>query len=233
VFNFLMRQINKRNMVCSTKFWVEDPCVLFTDLVFFPTADMTREEKLNALTRLAFIIAVVMYFMEYKHWLVFLLIAVLFLVVVQYAAKARENGDSADASKKTSLEHFSFPETRVTEDQHTVVAPTFVEEHRIPPPAYDIYTNVEFAEPAFEEPIRPQAYPYGQYLTRTNLLPSDEYYLNMNPTGGARTAREFANDAFLRHRIGFQENLMRVYKKRLNRRFRHNSQDTFSPFHSY
>jgi hypothetical protein len=30
-----------------TKFWIEDPCILFTDLAFFPTTEMTREQKLN------------------------------------------------------------------------------------------------------------------------------------------------------------------------------------------
>ena len=32
----------------SSRFWVEDPCILFTDLEVFPTAEMTKAEKLNA-----------------------------------------------------------------------------------------------------------------------------------------------------------------------------------------
>jgi len=65
----------------SVKFWVENPCIIFTDLVFFPVNGMSKEEKLNALTRLAIVISLVMYYMEYKHWLTFLLVSILTLVV--------------------------------------------------------------------------------------------------------------------------------------------------------
>lgn len=121
---------------------------------------MTREEKLNTLTRLAPVIAIVMYYMEYKHWLVFLLIAVLFLITVQYASKAKECNETDVTGKK---EHFSFPDTRVDYDNHPIVAPTFTEEHRIPSPSYDMH-SVEFTNPVFEEPIRPQEYPYGHHM---------------------------------------------------------------------
>jgi hypothetical protein len=206
------------------KFWIEDPCVLISDLVFFPTAGMTREQKLNALTRLAVVIAVIMYAMEYKYWHTFLLVAILSLVIIEYASKIKD--------KK---EGFTITPTRIGDDFHeTVVAPTFSEQERIPPPAYDMYTDVEFTDIPFEEPVRPQAYPYGQYLTRTNLLPSDEYLVHMNPTGGAKTAREFVANAWTKHDMANRENLTRIYKKTLQRRFRHNNlQDSYSPFNSY
>jgi hypothetical protein len=209
-----------------TKFWVSDPCILLSDLQFFPTAGMTREEKLNALTRLAVILAIVMYLMEYKHWHTFLLIAVLTLVVVEYASKNKDN---------KSQEGFTITPTRIGDDFHeTVVSPTFSEEVRILPPAYDLYSDVELTDIPFEEPMRPQSYPYGQYLSRTNLLPSDEYLTHMNPTGGAKTAREYANNAWTRHDMANRENLTRVFKKSLARRFRHSQlNDAYSPFHSY
>lgn len=211
----------------ATKFWIEDPSILFTDLVFFPTAGMTREQKLNALTRLAVVIAGAMYVMEYKHWSTFLLGSVLFLVIVEYAEKTKEG--------RIKKEGFSIVPTRVGDDFHeTIVAPLFAEEVRIPPPAYEMESQVDFTDIPFEEPMRPQSYPYGQYLTRTNLLPSDEYLVHMNPTGGAKTAREFANSSFTKHTMAFRENMSRIYKKSLERRFRHNNvADSFSPFTSY
>jgi len=214
--------------MANVKFWIEDPCILFTDLVFFPTVDMTQEQKLNALTRLALVISIVMYMMEYKQWLNFLLIAVLLLIIVQYSTKTKQ-------SKETILkENFSIVPTYIGDDFHTtVVAPTFAEEHRVPPPAYDQYTNVDFSPTMFQEPMRPQSYPYGQYLTRTNLLPSDEYATHMNSTGGARSAREYVNSTFTKHDLAFRENMMRTHKKSLNRRFRSNTNDTWSPYHSY
>ncbi len=226
----------------STKFWVEDLCVLFTDLKLFPTIEMSKTEKLNALTRLAIIIAIIMYFMTYEHWFVFLVLSILVIVVLNYAGsstlensrkdkKSENNGDSDD-----SIEDFSIVPTYVgTDFQQTVIAPTFAEEWQIPPPAYDIYTQVPYpgaASDTFMKPMQPQSYPYGQYLTRTNLLPSDEYYTHLG-CGGARTAREYINSTFLRHDLARRENMIRIFKKKLNRRFRHNCQDTFSPFHSY
>jgi hypothetical protein len=222
-----MAEVSSTHVTEPTKFWIEDPCILFSDLVFFPTAGMTREQKLNALTRLAITISVGMYIAEYKHWSTFLLGSVLFLVVVEYAEKAKD--------KKKSKEGFSIVPTRINDDFHeTIVAPIFAEEVRIPPPAYEMESDVDFTDIPFEAPMRPQSYPYGQYLTRTNLMPSDEYLIHMNPTGGAKNAREFANSSFTKHTMAFRENMTRIHKKSLDRRFRHtNLNDSFSPFTSY
>lgn len=211
----------------QTKFWLEDPSILFTDIVFFPTAQMSREEKLNALTRLAIAISVLMYSTDCKHPTTFLLGSILIIVAAEYIAKDKK-------PKSEILEGFSVLPTAIGEDlTQTIIAPSFSEEHRIPPPAYDHQTQVEFIEAPYEEPMRPQSYPYGQYLTKTNLLPSDEYLVHMNPSGGSKTAREYASSAFLRNDLAHRENLSRIHKKSLNRRFRMNNNDTWSPYSSY
>jgi Family of unknown function (DUF5762) len=213
-------------MNTTIKFWLEDPSILVSDLVFLPTVEMTREQKLNALTRLAVAVTVVMYLTECEYWSTFLLTSMLAIVVMQYMCKIKD--------KKVGKEGFTVVPTRISDDfQTTVVAPVFAEEVRVPPPAYDMYTNVAYEEPPFDEPIRPQAYPYGQYLTRTNLLPSDEYFIAQNPTGGARQAREYANSKFLQHDMAFREDMTRIFKKKLARQFRHTENDTWSPFSSY
>ena len=208
------------------KFWLEDPCILATNLVLFPTADMSKSEKLNALTRLALVIAAVMYFMNYEHWLKFAVISILILVILHYIKPAEED-------KK---EEFTIVPTYVgTDFQQTVVSPTFAEEWQIPPPAYDLYTQVPYAgenRDTFDKPLKPQSYPYGQYLTRTNLLPSDEYYTHLG-CGGAQTAREYINSTYTRNDLAYRENISRIFKKKLARRYRHSSGDTFSPYHSY
>jgi len=211
-------------------FWLENPCNLLMDISLFPSKGMSKAEKLNALTRLAIVIAIVMYFMKYEHWLMFLVLAVLILIVLYYC-HSKEN------SQETLKEDFTIVPTYVgTDFQQTIVSPTFSEEWQVPPPAYDIYTQVPHPQgrggQTFEQPLKPQSYPYGQYLTRTNLLPSDEYYTHLG-CGGPRTAREYVNSTFLRHDLARRENLTRIFKKKLNRRFRHNCQDTFSPYHSY
>ena len=224
----LLNRHAKRSM-SDTKFWVEDPCILIKDLHIFPTAEMTRDEKLNALTRLSIIIAIIMYVMGYRQWFTFLILAFLIVVLLKYVKMPKE------VSKEGKIEHFTVvPTYPGTDFQQTVVSPTFSEEWQIPPPAYDIYTQVPYpnAQDRFEAPLKPQSYPYGQYLTRTNLLPADEYYTHLG-CGGPIQAREYINSTFLRHDLAFRDNMIRIYKKSLNRRFRHNCQDTFSPYHSY
>lgn len=224
-------------MTTPDKYWVQDPCVLFTNIQFFPTKSMSKEEKLNALTRLAIVIAIIMYFMDYKQWFTFLVLSVLILTVLQYGTVNSssevlppiENDD-------TSKESFTIVPTYMgTDFQQTVVSPTYAEEWQIPPPAYDLYTQVPYPPPnqdSFEMPLQQSSYPYGQYLTKTNLLPIDEYYTHLD-CGGNKSVREFMNSTFLRHDLAFRENMTRIYKKQLQRRFRHQSTDTWSPYQSY
>ena len=210
----------------ETKFWTENPCVLFTNCSLFPTAEMSKEEKLNALTRLSLIISFIMYYMGYCYWFTFLILSLLIITILQYYNPNSDNSDDKEG--------FSITPTYVgTDFGQTVVTPTYAEEWHLPPSGYDLFTNVPYQNNGFEEPMKRQNYPYGQYLTRTNLLPSDEYYIH-NLCGSPRAAREYANSSYLRNDISFRENMMRIYKKKLNRRFRHSSNnDTFSPYHSY
>ena len=224
----------------DVKFWTEDPCELFTNISVFPTVEMSRAGKLNALTRLAIAIAVIMYFMKYEHWFVFLVLALLMIIVLNYSNPQpplpKEVIEGGGEEPENKIEEFTIVPTYTgTDFQQTIVAPTFAEEWQVPPPAYDLYTQVPYpgeSQDTFQAPLKPQSYPYGQYLTRTNLLPSDEYYTHLG-CGGAKTAREYVNSTYLRHDLSRRENMMRIYKKRLNRRFRHSSSDTFSPYHSY
>lgn len=253
--------------MASTNFWVEEPCELFSQWAILPTVRMSKEEKLNALTRLSILVSAIMYAMGNRAWFTFLIVAVLLMVILNYGTKSgtfegytasafsdvkttpvHSTANSTDDVIETPINTDTIPSTPVregfsvtptyvgTDFQQTVVAPTYSEEWQIPPPAYDLYTNVPYtgaAEDRFEAPMRPQSYPYGQYLTKTNLLPGDEYYTHMG-CGGPRTAREYINSTFLRNDMARRENMARMYKKSLSRRFRQaGSGDTFSPFVSY
>ena len=229
-------------------FWAKDPCVLFQNFAVFPTPDMTKNEKLNALTRLAIVVSIIMYFMEYQHWFIFLILSLLVIVILAYAgdpeafatkSMGSEDSMSVDAEEESDttdgIERFTVTPTYVgTDFQQTVVSPTYAEEWQNPPPAYDLYTNVPSTmyPNTFETPLKPQSYPYGQFLTKTNLLPGDEYYTHLG-CGGPRTARSYVNSTYLRNDLAFRDNMIRLYKKKLNRRFRQNSNDSFSPFNSY
>lgn len=77
-------------------FWLNNPRVLFTNLTFIPTQEMTNAERLNALTRLLFIITASMYFMGYDQYFTVLALGVLLIIVL------RSSQDSASRP----LEHF-------------------------------------------------------------------------------------------------------------------------------
>lgn len=226
----------------AEKFWTEDPCTLLTNIRLFPMKDMTRDEKLNAITRLAIAGSAAMYFMKYDYWFTFLLLALLAIVLMKFCVKQEgftmSTGtgetlvDGVDAVGEGLREDFTLVPTYANPDMHTTtIAPLFSEEWQVYPPAYDIYVNTP-PDVTFKAPLNPQSYPYGQYLTRTNLLPSDEYATH-TLNGGPRQAREYVNSAFLRNTLAYRENMSRLYKKKLARRWRNSCNDTFSPFNSY
>lgn len=212
------------------KFWVEDPCSLFASLRVFPMEGMTKDEKLNALTRLAIIVSAVLYYMQYEHWFTLLILSLLVVVLIKFAS--REEGYSS--KKEEVKEDFTLVPTYASPDLHvTTISPLFSDEWMLYPQQEDLYVNTPPTGRTFEEPMMPQAYPYSQYLSRTGLLPSDEYATHML-NGGPRQARDYANSAFLRHDLGFRENMTRLYKKKLARRFRNSGVgETFSPYSSY
>ena len=207
------------------KFWLDDVCALFTrPYRVLPTTEMSKNEKLNALTRLTIVGAALMYYFDSEYWLGFLLGALLIIVVIKYrfAADCKREGFTVT------------PTYNSTDFMQTTVTPLFAEEWQIPPPVYDLQDNAEPVDQTFDVPIDHENYPYGQYLTKTNLLPIDEEIIyKTNPTQGSTDARAFENSTFTRHTLAFREDMSRIYKKSLERRFRQNLNDTFSPYSSY
>lgn len=131
------------------------------------------------------------------------------------------------------MERFTVIPTNLTPFKHTTVSPIFAEEWHIRPPAYDLYENRvperEYIENKIDDP---RNYPYAQYLTKTNLLPHDQKQVNLY-CNGLGSARGYINSNFTQHDIAFRENMTRILKKKLQRRFRHECNDSFSPYRSF
>lgn len=217
--------MSENSAECSSDvFWANDLSILFKCLTFIPSETMTINQKLNALTRLAILITIALFLFQKqlgkKWWLLFFMGSIALILLLKVTLKP---------SKR---EGFSITPTYTSTDfQQTTVAPLFSEEWQIPPPVYDIYNNIP-PPASFDEPLKPQSYPYGQYLTRTNLLPSDERNIHLL-NGGTKQAREYHNSAFLRHELAQRENISRIYKKSIARRYKHLCNDSFSPYTSY
>ena len=138
-------------------------------------------------------------------------------------------------------EGFSITPTYMTDDfTETNVAPVYAEEWQVPNPAYDHLDNpsdqfIPADEDVFEIPTDTRSYPYGQLLSRTNILPRDEMLMNTQLQGGHIQAKEYVNDYWTRNEIARRENLMRLRLKSNERRYRHTgrARDIFSPYKSY
>lgn len=241
-------------MSTEVKFWLYDPGVLFNNLKIIPSADMTYNEKLNALTRLSIAIGGGLYALGNKAWSTFLVssLGVIVFMGVMGPGKKKEGFSMNPAYSSTDLEE-------------TVIAPSFAEEWRMPPEDYSMIESQPSPGPRpysadgeedyssidglmDEEPIgtsrysllnRPtrtrgsyeDSYPYGQYMTTTNHMPVDEERIRKSK--GLSDARSYANGAFLRNRVANQEEMVRIAKKRQQRRFRHTTYDGVSPYSSY
>jgi len=210
----------------QTKFWLQDPKVLLSKNKqdYIPSKTQTFNEKLNTITRLVVIAFVIGMFVEVKNILLLGVGAILLIVIYQ-------------RMYKPVTEPFTITPTYFsTNFEQTTVAPTYAEEWRIPPPTYDIQSNVYGPQDTTEHPntiMNPVNYPYGQYLTNTNLLPSDEHAIRMLNPAGYTNAREYANSSFLRNDLARRDNSIRIFKKALARRFRYDTNDAFSPYNSY
>ncbi|ALX27573.1 putative membrane protein [Golden Marseillevirus] len=196
-------------MSCSSdeKFWAEDLADLFCSLSIVPTASMSLNAKLNAVTRLVIIVSVIAYFLGYQYWYVFLLVSLALLILFKYTRKE---------SKK---EGFTIPQTNLVGSQIvSTIPPVLGEQWENPSPTYNNYTvladdhgdncstPVTFEDSAF--PV------YGQYYTQSNLQPfRDEELRNQSLVDSTVQM----NNAFLSDQLQFRNDMVRLYNNKLRR----------------
>lgn len=200
-------------------FWLDHPADL-VGVDIFPSQNMSYDDRLNALTRLVLLGTLVLFFLEIKHWYIIGGVCIALLIVAHYLPYGFYTEGFSITPTYTGMDYTS-----------TVIAPAMAEEWRLDAPTYEIFGPPDtFTDTdVFDEPLRPQSYPYGQYLTKTNLLPSDEYYSHQL-CGGANRARTYANSTFLRNDLAFRDNISTGYKEKMNRRYRHTGEQSYSPF---
>jgi hypothetical protein len=224
------------------KFWVEDISVLVNNIRLLPTDDMTRDEKLNVLMRIIIISTVALYFLKWTWWKEFVFGATLVCIFFKYNSL----GCATD-----TRENFSVIPTMGPGDPaiaQTYITPLFSEEWVVNPALTDDITPLNgHADDMFPTTLidnTETSYPYGQYLTRTNLLPGTEARLAaqssagnkgmINHNGGAMSAKEFANSEWLRNDLAHRENLITTYNRKMNRRYQNNGEGyIISPYKAY
>ena len=199
-------------------FWLNgDFSVLFTNPKLIPSSKFSLGENLNIYSRLLFLSTGFLLISGWEHTALFFLAGMILILAVAYIKGGNKQNFTITPT---------YPSTDFT---NITVSPSYSEEWQVNPAGID-YTDNVVGDPQyeFEEPVNPQEKPYGQYLTNTNFLPTDDAYINQ--IGTKNGAITYMNSAFLRHDLGFRDNMTRISKLKLKNRFRHNTNDTFSPY---
>ena len=218
----------------KTRFWMEDPKVLFKRFCILPQRDNSLNENLNCLTILVVVTALVLLLLKFPSNYV-LIGSLVLIVLIATIAKCVDSGEEDEKEGFARDPHYVSGDDFI----QTNVTPLVAEEWQFNPPAYELVSQVasdgrDPRERVFgkEQYMEPPFAPYRQYLTRTNLMPNDESEISLF-SGGVTGARTFANDAFTRHSVAFREDQMRLFKKINSRRWRNLGFDTISPFTSF
>jgi len=96
------------------KFWMEEHAELVRSFDFVPTAKMSDNAKLNALTRLIIIIAVVLYFADKKQYAIGVLVIGLLVVLMIYNLFVRKVEGYRDVNYNTVSTNDGYPEEQIT-----------------------------------------------------------------------------------------------------------------------
>jgi len=68
-------------------FWLNNPNILLSNMEIFPTEKMTNSERLNALTRLLFLIVLGMYICNYDYYITVLILGLLLILMLRSTNK--------------------------------------------------------------------------------------------------------------------------------------------------
>lgn len=120
------------------------------------------------------------------------------------------------------------PYPRVTRE--TVTAPIYAEQWRIRPLEYDEYSQLALPPSIHVNKIDdPRMYPYGQLLSKTNVLPRDEARIGLW-VGEEPVAVAYMNSAFVRQDLEFRDSMSEIMKRKQGIRYKNNPYNYFAPY---
>jgi len=80
-------------MVSPEPFWLDSPSILLTNLELVPTCDMTKEERLNAITRLLLIVSFILFILvKSSLWLTVLVSGLVVILIIYFFNVKRRQG---------------------------------------------------------------------------------------------------------------------------------------------
>lgn len=75
-------------MHCSKKFWLENIANLFCSFDIIPMRDMVVEEQMNCLTRVVFLIFLLLFIIDYRYDFLFFGVSLIVIIIIYYVLKA-------------------------------------------------------------------------------------------------------------------------------------------------
>uniref|UniRef100_A0A6C0M195 Minor capsid protein P9 transmembrane helices domain-containing protein n=1 Tax=viral metagenome TaxID=1070528 RepID=A0A6C0M195_9ZZZZ len=201
----------------DTDFWVDDITALFDKLTPFPTPKMTLNQKLNALTIMAVIATGILVYIKFPLWHVFFVTSLLVIVIVKY---------TTDCKRMAVVETYTVPDTTIESADILPTIPSADDgEWQVHPPTYANYELLEDSQkPMGEYNLM------GEYMTRTNLLPADEAHVaNMS----LADSKVYMHNQRTTDQLAYRNDMVRIFKNRINREYGHGCSDALSPQVSY
>ena len=84
------------------KFWLQDWSVLFRNYTILPECGMQNAERLNAMTRLIFVIAIILAIIGVGSWLLFLILGLVLVVILWYSCERKSKIENYRCRSHTS-----------------------------------------------------------------------------------------------------------------------------------
>jgi len=78
---------------CNKKIWIEDICALFDNGDLLPTKTMSRNEKMNSITRMILVIFSAMVVLKYPYTLNFLCLSIIIILILYFLTVKEYYGD--------------------------------------------------------------------------------------------------------------------------------------------
>lgn len=160
----------------TERFWLEDFKTLFNDIKILPKHDMSMEKQMNCISRFIILVFIILYFIEYKQSVLFLILSLFFIIILYYLQK----------SKMTTLEKYEnlkMRENYIIRNKDMSNISNMTERNKYIYDSQKLYDNF-VSEPRYTQEKFPSYY-NQQYEKPVEIKPDQSYHsYNQEIVGG-------------------------------------------------
>lgn len=166
----------------SIPFWSDNPNILLHKeyiFEFFPTEDMTLEQKLNSVSRLVILLTILgfLFTQNVRLFISFIIIMVFIFLFYTYQIKENSKNDFKKVSLEKQTENFENPSTALLH-QKNIQIPTDVFDKTTPE---NPFSNVLITDYDYNPNKKPAAPSYNEKVNNDILTQAKELVKHSNP----------------------------------------------------